>query len=65
MKTEGYTFFPFVSLILNVIILFIDSFGRIYDAVIIQPDEDGTTRRMNNRSSDSTYQYGLRVGAES
>ncbi|RIA82762.1 hypothetical protein C1645_834869 [Glomus cerebriforme] len=63
LKTDGYVIFPFISLILNVVILFIDFFGRIYDAVIISGDDDGTTRRLNNRSSDSTYQYSMRVGA--
>ncbi|CAB4441880.1 unnamed protein product [Rhizophagus irregularis] len=63
IKTEGYVFFPFVSLILSVTILFIDFFGRIYDAIIISNDDDGTTRRVNNRSSDSSYQYSMRVGA--
>ncbi|CAI2167768.1 17335_t:CDS:2 [Funneliformis geosporum] len=61
--TEGYTFIPFMNLILNVVILFIDFFGRIYDAVIITNDEDGTTRNLNNRSADSTQQYSMRVGA--
>jgi hypothetical protein len=55
--------FPFLSLIFSAIILFIDFFGRIYDAIIISNDDDGTTRRLNNRSSESTYQYSMRVGA--
>ncbi|RGB31367.1 hypothetical protein C1646_262515 [Rhizophagus diaphanus] len=62
-KTEGYMIFPFISLIFNVVILFIDFFGRIFDAIIIQNDDDGTTRRLNDRSSESTYQYSMRVGA--
>ncbi|GBB84883.1 hypothetical protein RclHR1_11470004 [Rhizophagus clarus] len=62
-KTKGYVFFPFISLVLSIIILFIDFFGRIYDAIIITNNDDGTTRRLNNRSSDSTYQYSMRVGA--
>ncbi|CAG8510918.1 3471_t:CDS:2 [Funneliformis caledonium] len=61
--TEGYTFIPFINLILNFVILFLDFFGRIYDAVIITNDEDGTTRNLNNRSADSTHQYSMRVGA--
>lgn len=55
--------FPFISLIFNVVILFIDFFGRIFDAIIIKNDDDGTTRRLNDRSSESTYQYSMRVGA--
>jgi len=46
-----------------VVILLVDFFGRIYDAVIISDDEDATTRNLNNHSSDSTLRYSRQVGA--
>ncbi|GES92324.1 hypothetical protein GLOIN_2v1704742 [Rhizophagus clarus] len=59
-KTNGYMIIPFISLIFSVVILFIDS---IYEAIIIPDDDDATTHRLNGHSSESTYQYSMRIGA--
>ncbi|GBB87400.1 hypothetical protein RclHR1_13870003 [Rhizophagus clarus] len=45
-KTNGYMIFPFISLIFNVVILFIDFFGRIFDAITIPDDDDDRSLRI-------------------